>query len=426
MPFLSIESDSSPTSSNPRHAVDYNSSLKRSSTQQDENCGWEEANSKCLKSHENVSLEESKQAPHMVYKPVEAQTIKDSPSPIDTPSPNPPVFIPLPTSAFGYVRADETMAWMCVILLAMKKSRDLVVALKKIGTSLDSMNRHMSTHVSRDPLVESQHVTIGEFEGLRDVKQVKCLEKWSEVGPSGKILLFTAFMHDPICCICHAPAFVMFVEELGPAGEIVGLIRDCIRTVYLPTRAEEERAHVEHTVLLRAKDISPSNRPCIAFLFLPGVVVEKLQGVFERLTVHNQLEQCIDVYVDIRGRNGGDSLEALDLDYLDIEFNSVLTVDAWCKDLEFVVKYSLEAEFRSFGEGSVNIEVHEIYSSQDNALQANPNPPMVIRKVLGFSNDNIEKIKYTLGDTREYVEYKNSKREVPGNMSHDLILEYVP
>ncbi|GLJ14002.1 hypothetical protein SUGI_0223850 [Cryptomeria japonica] len=74
--------------------------------------------------------------------------------------------------------------------------------------------------------------------------------------------------------------------------------------------------------------------------------------------MHNSLERCIDIYVDIRGRNGGDSLEALDLDYLDIEFSSVLTVDEWCKDLEFVVKHSLEAEFRSFGEASVNIEVH--------------------------------------------------------------------
>ncbi|GLJ19110.1 hypothetical protein SUGI_0343190 [Cryptomeria japonica] len=58
-----------------------------------------------------------------------------------------------------------------------------------------------------------------------------------------------------------------------------------------------------------------------------------------------------------------DSLEALDLDYLNIEFSNMLTVDAWCKDLEFVVKHSSEAEFRSFGEGSVNIEVHEMYSS---------------------------------------------------------------
>ncbi|GLJ32225.1 hypothetical protein SUGI_0648600 [Cryptomeria japonica] len=155
--------------------------------------------------------------------------------------------------------------------------------------------------------------------------------------------------HDFLETPVHTPIFVMLVEELEPTGEIVGLIHDYIRTMYLSTREEEERAHVEHTVLLRAMDILPSNRTYIAFLFLPGAVVEKLQGVFERLTVYNQPQQCIDVYVDLRGRNSWDSLEALILDYLDIEFSSMLTVDAWCKVLEFGVKHSLEAELRSFG-----------------------------------------------------------------------------
>ncbi|GLJ17043.1 hypothetical protein SUGI_0294850 [Cryptomeria japonica] len=161
------------------HNEDNSSSLKRSScsnddgssTLQDENCGFEEADSKRLKSHGNDCLEESKQAPQVVYKPVpvascgflkppqqeatvsssasvdpptslclslpgleppttpsskpvDAQTRKDSPSPSPTPVPTVPVpvpvqvQIPVPASAFGYVRADEAMSWMSAVVRA--------------------------------------------------------------------------------------------------------------------------------------------------------------------------------------------------------------------------------------------------------------------------------------------------------------------
>ncbi|GLJ53444.1 hypothetical protein SUGI_1139890 [Cryptomeria japonica] len=53
-----IESDSSPTPSYLGSVADYNSSLNHNNTLQDENCGWEEVDSKCLKSHENVFLED--------------------------------------------------------------------------------------------------------------------------------------------------------------------------------------------------------------------------------------------------------------------------------------------------------------------------------------------------------------------------------
>ncbi|KAH9314179.1 hypothetical protein KI387_022806, partial [Taxus chinensis] len=74
-------------------------------------------------------------------------------------------------------------------------------------------------------------VKIREFEGLRDAEQVEVLEKRCEVGPSGKISLFTDLMGDPICRVRHCPAYVMLVAEFGPEREIVGLIRGCIKTV---------------------------------------------------------------------------------------------------------------------------------------------------------------------------------------------------
>lgn len=162
------------------------SSLKRSScsnddgssTLQDENCGWEEAESKRLKSHGNEGFEEPKQAAQVVYKPVpvqscgflrvpqqeptasssasvdpptslclslpglehpttpsskpvEAQSRKDSSSsasPLPSPTPVSPVTvpvsvpvqvqIPVPATAYGYVRADEAMSWMSAVVRA--------------------------------------------------------------------------------------------------------------------------------------------------------------------------------------------------------------------------------------------------------------------------------------------------------------------
>ncbi|GLJ13947.1 hypothetical protein SUGI_0222980 [Cryptomeria japonica] len=105
--------------------------------------------------------------------------------------------------------------------------------------------------------MESQHVKIREFEGLRDVKQVECLEKRCEVGPSGKISLFTDLMGDPICRVRHSPAYVMLVAELGPGGEIVGLIRGCIKTVTCGKKTPTLCAKAAYILGLR---VSPTHR----------------------------------------------------------------------------------------------------------------------------------------------------------------------
>jgi len=59
---------------------------------------------------------------------------------------------------------------------------------------------------------ESYGVNVREFDGVRDVEQVERLERRCEVGPSGKVSLFTDLMGDPICRVRHCPAYAMLVR----------------------------------------------------------------------------------------------------------------------------------------------------------------------------------------------------------------------
>ncbi|KAL6013129.1 putative N-acetyltransferase hls1 [Asimina triloba] len=74
-------------------------------------------------------------------------------------------------------------------------------------------------------------VVVREFDAERDCRGVEMVETRCEVGPSGKMSLFTDLMGDPICRVRHSPAFLMLVAETGEEKEIVGLIRGCIKTV---------------------------------------------------------------------------------------------------------------------------------------------------------------------------------------------------
>ncbi|XP_058081495.1 probable N-acetyltransferase HLS1 [Magnolia sinica] len=74
-------------------------------------------------------------------------------------------------------------------------------------------------------------VVVREFDAERDCYGVEMVERRCEVGPSGKMSLFTDLMGDPVCRVRHSPAFLMLVAEMGEEKEIVGLIRGCIKTV---------------------------------------------------------------------------------------------------------------------------------------------------------------------------------------------------
>ncbi|XP_020590276.1 probable N-acetyltransferase HLS1-like [Phalaenopsis equestris] len=75
-------------------------------------------------------------------------------------------------------------------------------------------------------------VLVREFEPERDREAVEILEKSCEVGPSGKMALFTDLLGDPLCRVRHSPCFFMLVAETcGPLSLIVGVVRGCIKTV---------------------------------------------------------------------------------------------------------------------------------------------------------------------------------------------------
>ncbi|XP_077216788.1 putative N-acetyltransferase HLS1 [Tasmannia lanceolata] len=74
-------------------------------------------------------------------------------------------------------------------------------------------------------------IVVREFDKERDCLGVEIVERSCEVGPSGKMSLFTDLMGDPICRVRHSPPFLMLIAEMGVEKEIVGLIRGCIKTV---------------------------------------------------------------------------------------------------------------------------------------------------------------------------------------------------
>ncbi|PIA44135.1 hypothetical protein AQUCO_01700036v1 [Aquilegia coerulea] len=76
-------------------------------------------------------------------------------------------------------------------------------------------------------------ILVREYDGEKDCLEVEEVERNCEVGPSGKMSLFTHMLGDPLSRIRHSPAFLMLVAEMkmGAEKKIVGLIRGCIKTV---------------------------------------------------------------------------------------------------------------------------------------------------------------------------------------------------
>ncbi|XP_051119746.1 exocyst complex component EXO70A1-like [Andrographis paniculata] len=86
---------------------------------------------------------------------------------------------------------------------------------------------------------------------------------------------------------------------------------------------------------------------------LPVAVIQKLKAILRRLIANRRLESCISIYIEVRSSNAQDSLQGLDLEYLNMpvsEFNRAPNIDVyisqWSKHLEFVVQHLLEAEYK--------------------------------------------------------------------------------
>ncbi|KAI3462694.1 hypothetical protein Pfo_019357 [Paulownia fortunei] len=87
-------------------------------------------------------------------------------------------------------------------------------------------------------------VVVREYDAKKDCRAVEEVENRCEVGPSGKLSLYTDLLGDPICRVRHSPAYLMLVAEMVVVGggedkerrEIVGMIRGCIKTVTCGTK----------------------------------------------------------------------------------------------------------------------------------------------------------------------------------------------
>ncbi|KAL2514489.1 exocyst subunit exo70 family protein G1 [Forsythia ovata] len=73
----------------------------------------------------------------------------------------------------------------------------------------------------------------------------------------------------------------------------------------------------------------------------------------ERVVLMTGFSRCLSIYIEVRSSNVRASLQALNLDYLEIsvsEFNDVASIEGyiakWGKHLEFAVKHLLEAEYK--------------------------------------------------------------------------------
>ncbi|XP_019195494.1 PREDICTED: probable N-acetyltransferase HLS1 [Ipomoea nil] len=86
-------------------------------------------------------------------------------------------------------------------------------------------------------MVAAAVVVVRDYDPKNDCRAVEEVERICEVGPGGKLSIFTDLLGDPICRVRNSPVYQMLVAEVvvqkdgGEWREIVGMIRGCIKTV---------------------------------------------------------------------------------------------------------------------------------------------------------------------------------------------------
>lgn len=59
-------------------------------------------------------------------------------------------------------------------------------------------------------------VEVREYDPSKDLDTVEDVERRCEVGPVGKLTLFTDLLGDPICRVRHSPKYLMLVITRTP------------------------------------------------------------------------------------------------------------------------------------------------------------------------------------------------------------------
>ncbi|KAL2322824.1 hypothetical protein Fmac_027203 [Flemingia macrophylla] len=100
-------------------------------------------------------------------------------------------------------------------------------------------------------------VSVREFDPSRDRESVEAVERICDVGPSGKLSLFTDLHGDPICRVRNSPTFLMLLAEIGQ--ETVGMIRGCIKTVTCGKKRNKLPIYTKLAYILGLR-VSPNHR----------------------------------------------------------------------------------------------------------------------------------------------------------------------
>ncbi|XP_020114266.1 probable N-acetyltransferase HLS1 isoform X2 [Ananas comosus] len=74
-------------------------------------------------------------------------------------------------------------------------------------------------------------VVVREYDGERDLEEVEKLERNCEIGSRRGFSIITNMMGDPLCRVRLFPLHVMLVAEFVGVGEIVGVVRGCMKCV---------------------------------------------------------------------------------------------------------------------------------------------------------------------------------------------------
>ncbi|KAG6417155.1 hypothetical protein SASPL_119306 [Salvia splendens] len=144
------------------------------------------------------------------------------------------------------------------------------------------------------------------------------------------------------------------IRELETAEEKGHLDGGLLDVALDRLESELQRLLTEYSVPLpMSSPALPGEQASIAPSPLPVSVIQKLHAILGRLAVNDRLEKCISIYVEVRSSNVRASLQALNLDYLEIsvsEFNNVVSIEGyiaqWGKHLEFAMKHLFEAEYK--------------------------------------------------------------------------------
>ncbi|KMZ63549.1 hypothetical protein ZOSMA_3G00260 [Zostera marina] len=96
--------------------------------------------------------------------------------------------------------------------------------------------KKMENKVVRDRKL--QEIKVREYDSEKDLKMVEKLERRCEAGSKEGFCFLSCAMDDPLCRIRHYTVHIIFVVEVVGNGEVVGVVRGCMKDVQNGIMAE--------------------------------------------------------------------------------------------------------------------------------------------------------------------------------------------